>query len=277
MNVFDYAKLIVLGDSLEDKLTSPNLVEDMSCTNSVPHIDFSMPSRSKKITFSERTVRFPKTNTLGNDDMKGTALHFFANHELLAIEIMAAAILQLAGNEFEGREKLLQGILKTISDEQKHFKLYLRQIQEFGMDFGDIPNNIFFWKQFLKVKSWEEYFALVSLTFEGANLDFALYYASIFKHYGDDKCAQIMHTIHQDEISHVAFGVSYLNKKADGKLWDYYNSLLPEQVTPARAKGVGFDTAGRIKAGMDMDFIQELKSYKDPFQVTNRRNKFGKI
>ena len=81
-----------------------------------------------------------------------------------------------------------------------------------------------------------------------------------------------MGEILKDEIKHVGFGYYWLNVwSKDQKFWDYYQSLLPEKITPARAKGMIFNSSARINAGMDEEFIHKIKNYRDGFLVTDRK------
>ena len=60
------------------------------------------------------------------------------------------------------------------------------------------------------------------------------------------------------------------NWKKDQTLWDYYRTSLPWPVTPARSKGIEFDSELHLKAVGDSDFIQRLSEYNDDFKVTRR-------
>lgn len=272
MNVTQYANLILNSPNIEDKLTDPSVITSFEGDFfEFTDLHTLLPKRSEKMMFSEIQSKFPKTNTLKLDERKSVALHFFANHELLAIEMMAAALLYLPIDQ-ENKKRIRVGIIQTIKDEQKHFKMYRSRMNDFGVDFGDIPVNDFFWRQMQKMKTIQEYLAVMALTFESANLDFAKHYANIFRQVDDIKTAKVLDIVYQDEISHVAFGVTWLNKfKQDAKLWDFYQQSLPELVTPARAKGSVFDREGRQKAGLNNEFIDALKNYHDPFGVTNRK------
>lgn len=271
MNIQEYARLLVEGECLEDKLTSINLITNYENNN----YDFEvpkLPGREVKHRFSDERAKFPKRNSFHLPEKRAMALHFFANHELLAIEMMAAAILLFpATNEEEKRVQ--RGLLTTITDEQKHFKLYRQRMQEFGIEFGDFPLNDFFWRQMKGMKSFADFFALVSLTFEAANLDFSKLYGELFIEVEDIKTAAIMKTVYDDEITHVALGQKWLNTwRGDKTLWQYYLSLLPEKLSPSRSKGQQFDKLGRSAAGFDDDFIYELENYRDDFRVTDRRD-----
>jgi hypothetical protein len=122
-----------------------------------------------------------------------------------------------------------------------------------------------------KLKTPAQYLAVMSLTFEAANLDFAQHYSKIFRSFGDEVTANVLDTVLEDEISHVAFGAHWMKKwKMDKNLWDYYQSSLPWPLTPARSKGIGFDPNLHGKAINDKDFVSSLVSFDDQFKITKR-------
>ena len=90
---------------------------------------------------------------------------------------------------------------------------------------------------------------------------------------GDATCAFLHAKFPEDEIAHVARGKKFLEKNDEesNEFWDYYISLLPENITPNRAKGIVFDRQGREKAGLDPNFINKLESFEDDFRITKRK------
>ena len=82
-----------------------------------------------------------------------------------------------------------------------------------------------------------------------------------------------LHYSLNDEIKHVGLGYSWLKRwRDDQETWDYYKSLLPDKLTPARAKGIIFNEDARRKAGIDEDFIMKLKDFRSDFVVTDRKS-----
>ncbi len=259
---------ILLSESLDAKLESLSNIDldEIKLIESIP----LRPARPDKIKFSEKQLKFPKAKSLSDDNKKALALNSFANHELLAIEMMVCALLYYPLKTKEDR-LFKKGILQTIQDEQKHFSLYRNRMNDLGYDFGDFPINGFFWSYMDKMKTPSEYSAIMSLTFEAANLDFASYYRDIFKELGDEITADIMDIVYKDEISHVALGGHYLNIwKKDKTLWQYYNDCLPFPLTPARSKGIRFQSEHRRKCNLGDDFVSKITDYQDNFKITNR-------
>ncbi len=268
MLLSEYAKQILYGEKFSDKILDlPEKIDfDDSCVLALP----KTPGRGHKLQISPENIKFPKGH-FHELEKKAIAIHSFANHELLAIEMMACALLIYPHHTPE-LKKFKQGVISSLVDEQKHLKLYVERLNELGYEFGDFKLNDFFWKYMPKLKTPASYLSVMALTFEAANLDFAFFYQNVFLELGDKKTADILATVLKDEISHVGFGVHFLNKwKEDKSLWNYYNELLPYPLTPARAKGKNFIEHVRKKAKMDEDFIQKIKHFDDNFAITKRK------
>lgn len=266
MNLTEFAKSICFGDRIEDKLTT---YDSMTWDEPFQSIKLKEPARSGKIQFSLKKAKFPKD--FQDEKKKAMALHSFANHELLAIEMMAAALL-LFPHDNQEQLQFKKGVLSTLLDEQKHFRLYCSRLNDWGFDFGDFPLNNYFWSFMEKVKTPSQFLSMMGLTFEGANLDFARYYQYLFEELGDFKTAKILEIVYQDEIKHVAFARTKLNAWRKSKsLWEYYLEQLPWPLTPARSKGILFYPEAREQAGLDQDFISKLQNYSDGYAITERK------
>ena len=273
MNIKDYAREILEGESLNSKLLAIPRSDDIFHGKSRKIYKCPInPGRGKKIRFSSKQLKFPKVKSFLEAEKRSMALHFFANHELLAIEMMAAFILVYPDDE--DTLKLKKGVLASLRDEPKHLKLYIDRMKDLsGVEFGEFPLNDFFWRQMSLLKSPAQFLSFMSLTIEAANLDFSLFYKQIFEKVGDLSTAKIMDIVLNDEIRHVGLGYSWLSRwKGDQETWDYYKSLLPGNLTPARGKGNIFNEEARKKAGIDDCFIEKLKNFRSDFLVTNRKS-----
>lgn len=272
MNILDLGRTIIEGGKLEDKLVSYK-IQDINFPDSYDgqYLLKEHPARVGKLKFDNKQLKFPKKGSLHLPEKRAISLHFFANHELLAIEMMAAALLIFPHKTKEDLA-LKQDLLSTIIDEQKHFSLYEKRMNELGLEFGDLPLSDFFWRYMDQIKTPEQFYCVVALTFEAANLDFAKYYKQVFADVDDITTAKIMNIVYIDEISHVARGQRWLNKKdSNSDLWKYFCSHLPKNLTPDRSKGISFDREGREKAGLDINFIDNVYNYKSDFNITNRK------
>ncbi|MDO9341135.1 MAG: DUF455 family protein [Bacteroidales bacterium] len=270
MHYREYARILLEGAGLEDKLIT---LKNVDYSSSVALYELpENPGRSNALKFDNQQVKFPKNTSFHLEEKRGLALHFFANHELLAIEMMAAALLMYPDSN---PDSILfkKGLIKTIQDEQKHLKLYLARMKNFGIELGDFPLNDFFWRSMEKCKTPSQFYSAMAMTFESANLDFAQFYEKSFIAVEDFETAKIMRIVFEDEISHVALGAHWLNQWRGNKdLWTYFVDNLPGVMTPARSKGIHYDRNSREKAGLDDNFLDQLEIFRDDFKVTNRKS-----
>src|SRR5690606_6535615 len=102
---------------------------------------------------SRKRVPFPRQSELEQAEARGRLLHFFANHELLAAELMALVLLKFP----EAPRAFRRGVARTLQEEQEHTRLYLERMQACGVPFGSLPVNDFFWKSIAAMESPLEY------------------------------------------------------------------------------------------------------------------------
>ena len=86
---------------------------------------------------SEKNTPKTSPHALLSDLDRARLMHSFANHELLAIEIMALMLLRFP----ECPPAFRWSIAQTIKDEQKHFLLYQKRLEELGFPFGSFGIN----------------------------------------------------------------------------------------------------------------------------------------
>ncbi len=204
---------------------------------------------------------FPKKSELLRDERaRGRLLHFFANHELLAIETMAYVLLRFP----DAPEAFKKGVFGILQEEQRHLRSYLGRMEECGVPFGAVPLNHYFWSHLRDIRSPFDFVARMSLTFEQANLDFALEYAALFESgIGDPKTAGILRAVHDDEVRHVGHGWKWFQHWRDPGFesdFEAYRAALPFPLSARRARGARlFAAESRREAGLSAEFIQEVK------------------
>lgn len=262
MELADFARQILLEPTLEAKLFTPERLTDLRPGR---RIDVPpSPARHRSIGFPNPRDRvraaLPSIRDLERERERGVLLHFFANHELLALELMALALLRFP----EAPSKFRRGLAGTMLEEQRHLRLYTDRMKAWGVDFGQVPVNRYFWDVMADTPSPLTFVTQMSLTLEQANLDFSQHYLKVFQTLGDDETAAILQTVYEDEIGHVRHGLHWFQewKPRDLTDWDAYKSVLPLPLTPARAKGACYDIQGRQKAGLSDQFVQELRIYQ---------------
>lgn len=265
MELKDFAASVLFGTTLTAKLVEPG-PEGFSDTSPawsgpLPAEPGRPPELALQALGARRTrVAFPELRELEEKlTARGLVLHAFANHELLAMELMALALLRFP----EAPPAFRAGLAQTIVEEQRHMTLYRRRMADFGVDFGVVPVSRFFWDAVAGTASPLAFVTQMALTLEQANLDFAAHYRDLFRRIGDGETADLMELVHREEIGHVKHGLVWFNRWREPELseWEGYKKHLPAPLTPGRAKGLGFDLEARRAAGLSEEFIAELAVY----------------
>ena len=260
MELRDFAEQVLFATTLEEKLRCPEVITDTRPGQ--PLVTPEAPGRPAELRFKAQgpgQADFPGLRGLEREDERGRLLHFFANHELLATELMALALLRFP----DAPAAFRRGLLQTLKDEQLHTRLYLARMQKCGIEFGEIPVSGYFWRSVSSMENPMDYVAGLSLTFEQANLDFCRYFARGFDAVGDGETAQLLERIYRDEIGHVAYGLKWFRrwKNPQQSDWQAFCRQLKFPLSPQRAKGLTLNVEGRRAAGFDPAFIAELNVY----------------
>ncbi len=255
----EIAERVLFAESLDEKLAvGPRRVADDARGRAIALPDG--PGRPPELRVRGDGVRvdFPGPHRLDNARERGVMLHFLANHELLAAELMALVLLRFP----DAPKAYRAGVYEAMREEQAHAAMYLRRMRECGVHFGELPVNDHFWRICAPMETPLDFVTRLNLTFEQANLDFSKHYAGLFREAGDAATAAVLEKIHRDEIGHVGHGLEWFRRwKARGETdWEAYRGRIRFPLTPARAKGLApFDREGRRLAGLDEDFIRRLE------------------
>ncbi len=260
MELREFAEQILFARNLEEKLQSPLVITDERPGPALAAPE--APGRPLELRFKPQhsgKASVPGVHSLDQPVERARLLHFFANHELLATELMALALLRFP----DAPPAFRRGVLQTLKDEQEHTRLYLRRMSECGIGFGELPVSGYFWRAISKMESPLDYVTGLSLTFEQANLDFARYFSSGFARVGDQDTSRLLERIYQDEIGHVATGLKWFRKWKDPQHsdWEAFRHQLKFPLSAQRAKGPVFNIEGRMAAGLDKSFITQLRVY----------------
>ncbi len=260
MQLRDFAETVLFATTLEEKLRPPGALDD---DRPGPALDAPpAPGRPPELRFrAQDTPRpeFPGRHGLERAHERGRLLHFFANHELLATELMALVLLRFP----EAPPAFRRGVLKTLQDEQEHTRWYMERMKVCGLEFGALPVSGWFWRCVAPMENPIDYVAGLCLTFEQANLDYARHFAEGFATVGDAATAALLERIYRDEIGHVAYGLKWFRrwKNPSESDWAAFCRTLKFPLSPQRAKGFRLNVEGRREAGLDAAFIAELDVY----------------
>lgn len=259
MEIREWALRVFQADCLEEKLVAPpqGLV---ALTDEQPGqaVAWRRPARPSSLRVAGKSKRKKFPRSLVKEEARVRALHAFANHELMALELMAWALLAFPQAERGFRV----GLANILREEQEHFSLYARRLREMGVTFGDLPVNDHFWRAAEDIHHPLDWVCAMHLTFEQANLDHAPYFARGFAEVDDLESAQLMQTIFEDEIRHVRFGSRWLKhyQPAGKSMFEVFAEHCSAKSPPVRAKGFEFQREARLQAGLDEDFIRALQA-----------------
>ena len=261
MEIRQFAEQVLFGTRWEDKLVALDCYEDHAPGAGIetPNAPGRPPGLGLDEWHHREKLRFRDVRHFHSEKERGLVLHFFANHELLALELMALALLKFP----QAPEKFRRGLVQTLKDEQEHVRLYQQRMQEIGVSFGEIPVGDFFWKAIGPMETPMDFVTSLSLTLEQANLDYARHYARVYRQLDDPETAAILERIYRDEIGHVKYGLTWFRRWQEAGMseWEAYRQTLRFPLGPARAKGIGFNRAGRLQAGLSADYIDELELF----------------
>ena len=256
MEVSAFAEQVLVGRTLADKLLAP-----AELTDEAPRWSGVLPAEPGRVP--ELVLgrgKGPRTPLTVPDDARerGALLHAFANHELLAIELLARALLAYP----DAPSAFRRGLVQTLREEQRHLSLYLGRMQALGVALGDEPLSGFFWRAMAELDTPQAFVAHLSLTFEQANLDFARHYQRGFAAMGDHATAAVLQTVLDDEIGHVALGLRWFERWRDPEvsLFEAHRDALRAPLQVVRAKAARFDVGARRQAGLPDAYIEQLRT-----------------
>lgn len=260
MELREFAEQVLFSTHLAEKLRPPGELTD---DHPGPALAAPPePGRPTGLHFKPpgaASPDFPGLNRLEQERERGRLLHFFANHELLATELMALVLLRFP----EAPSAFRRGVLQTLKDEQDHTRFYIERMAACGVGFGELPVSGYFWRSVAPMENPIDYVAGLSLTFEQANLDYCRHFARGFATVGDAPTATLLDRIYRDEIAHVAYGLKWFRrwKNPGDSDWEAFCRQLRFPLSPQRAKGFTVNVEGRRAAGLDADFIAHLDVY----------------
>lgn len=260
MEIRDLAERVLFGRTLAEKLIHPEELTDERPGVALARAP-AEPERPAGLALVRRArVPFPALAHLDQVDARGHALHHFASHELLAMELMALALLRFP----DAPPAFRRGLVAALHEEQAHFALYQARMGACGVPLGAVPASALFWDALAGMASPLDFVAGMSLTFEQANLDYAGFYRRAFAAVGDAETAAVLDQVYEDEIGHVKLGLvwfrRWLSPGPDAE-WAAYTEALPTTLQPSRAKGLEFDAEARRRAGFTEGYIDTLRVF----------------
>ncbi|MCA9707195.1 MAG: DUF455 family protein [Myxococcales bacterium] len=259
MRLRAWAERVLFGESLADKLWAPEAWVDEEPGAALGSV--LAPGRPAGLELATtESLRLPPTEAWADPRVRGRLLHAFANHELLALELMALALLRFV----DAPPGFRRGVAQTLSEEQRHLRAYLGRMRALGVELGEQPLGGFFWRAMAPMPSPLDFVAHMALTFEQANLDFARHHAAGMRAVGDEDTARILDEVHADEVGHVKLGLVWFERwrERGPSLFSAHRAALRAPLTLRRARGLGFDREGRRRAGLPAEYVEQLASFQ---------------
>lgn len=254
MELRTFCERVLFGTTIEDKIQALESPTDQDRGEAI--IVPSTPGRPPALAFRPKQ-RTPLRSPTGlrDDRDRGRVLHAFVNHELLALELLALAVLRFP----DADPKLRRAWVATAVDEQRHLGMYLDRMASTGVVLGEEGVSTFFWDALSDARDPFVFTVGLGLVLEQANLDFSRHWRRAFADAGDHATADVLGEVYEDEIRHVRIAASWLHKEAGARNeFEVFRSALRFPLTPARARGPELDREGRRRAGLDDAFIDEL-------------------
>jgi uncharacterized ferritin-like protein (DUF455 family) len=257
METRDFALRIVTGDTLASKLRAAP--RELTDRDPGPSLRLVRPGRpaSLAIVPSSR-AKVPSIEGMADPAQRVRILHALANHELQAVELFAWALLAFAGAPPEFRA----GLVQLVAEEQRHCRMYIARLRDFGATLGDHSVSGYFWSKVRTLTTPLRFVCAMGLTFENANLDHAAEYAAAARAAGDRKTAALLDLVGDEEVGHVRFGWRWLAewKEPGQSMWNAYAANVTWPLRAALARGRVFHAERRAAAGLDAEFIRLLAS-----------------
>ncbi|MGE0431321.1 MAG: DUF455 family protein [Planctomycetota bacterium] len=257
----DFAWRVVTTDSIDEKLAPPpgDLTDEHPALEPGTPLP-EAPGRPPELQIVPvEAARVPALPGMNDDWQRGRIIHAFANHELQAAELFALALLAFP----DAPPAFRRGLLRVLQDEQFHTTLYIRRLGRMGLRFGEYPVSGYFWNKTGRMTTPAAFVSAMSLTFENANLDHTLEYAAAARAAGDEETAALLDRVHGDEINHVRFGWTWLERFREDpsqSMWDAWNANIDWPLRAARARGQVVHHEPRRAAGMSDEFIRQLET-----------------
>jgi uncharacterized ferritin-like protein (DUF455 family) len=282
VTVREFCRRILESGNLEVKLTPPvgPSGEALLDEPAGPALCFDRPVRDPELEMRAGAGPLPRPGELASHDARARCLARFANHELMAVEFFAWALLRWPDLPAE----LRRGFVAVLAEEQLHCRLYLGRLRALGSALSEHHLSDYFWKHAPAIAASPHgpraFLCAMGLTFEQANLDFTLIYRDGFRSAGDEASARICQRIHDDEVGHVRMAARWLRALAPEGQPDIeaYQEAVPYPLAAARAKGRRFDEAARQRAGLSGEFIafvRGARSSQEQGRSANRNRDGG--
>lgn len=246
----------VLSTDLDWKKSPPPVPERWAPAPEA--LPLGAPGRPAELHVTLDKPKSVKLGALQKPEARARLLHKFWHHELQAAELMCWALLRFPETEQEFR----RGLLRICRDEIRHMSLYEEHIQALGFRVGDFPVRDWFWERVPTCRTPLQFVALLGMGFEAANLEHTPRFAGWFRAVGDEAGALLQEQVGREEVAHVRFATRWFRTWSGSADFDVWQRNLPAPLTPLLLRGKTINRLGRLRAGMDEAFIDQLEAWR---------------
>lgn len=195
-------------------------------------------------------------------------LHILAHIELNAVDLAWDTVVRFSGDSQVLGHQFFSDFVHVADDESRHFGWCVQRLSELGCQYGDMPAHDMLVSDCQKSSTnVMARLAVVPMVQEARGLDAGPRLAGRLVGWGDGRSAGIVNQIAEEEVAHVAVGVSWflavckmINKEPDKTFKDLIRELDVELKGP-------FNHAAREKAGLPRSWYQldnGLSKVKEP-------------
>ena len=203
----------------------------------------------------------PKRAKAGSKRSKIALLHALAHIELNAIDLswdVMARSFDLG--DFERPKAFYDDWCKVADDEAKHFLMLEERLNDLGASYGDLPAHDGLWEASEQTAhDFAARLAIVPMVLVGGGLDVTPGMIKAMTAQGDEKTADFLQIIHDDEITHVRAGTVWFEAWCNhhGKDIEETWQSLVRTYFHGRLKRP-FNHPSREEAGMIRDWYEPL-------------------
>jgi uncharacterized ferritin-like protein (DUF455 family) len=262
-NIFTLAERVLYQTDIEEKLQITEAAYSASREKTLSLVPHSAVKAISQVSFPRRPeLLLPKQmprRSLHTTEGQAAFFHALAHIEFVAIYLAWDIIYRFRNLP----EKFYQDWLQVAAEEVLHFQLLRRHLQQFGIDYGDLPAHRGLWDHAVDTKDdLLARLAIVPRCMEARGLDVTPAMIEKFKNMQDADSVTLLSTILEDEVGHVKIGSYWFKFFCQQQQKDFkqsYRDLL-DQYFIGKPKGP-FNREMRIIAGFAPDEIDWLEQH----------------
>jgi uncharacterized ferritin-like protein (DUF455 family) len=250
LNTADAVEKAATARSVASMWQSGDLPLNFSAT---PNLRPERPARPELL----EPNKMPRRRKAGNAENRKALLHAVAHIELNAIDL-AFDIVARFGEQMP--REFTDDWIQVGDDEARHFTMLGERLASLDCAYGDLPAHDGLWQSAEETKDdIAARLAIVPMVLEARGLDVTPAMIDRFHRFGDSESANVLKTIYEEEVSHVAAGTRWfrhLADKSDRDIETWFQSLVKQYFRGQLKRP--FNHPARSEAGMFPSFYEPL-------------------